>query len=310
MALFNHAKKEINAKIVYYGPALCGKTTNIKHVYEKLKPENRGKLLSLATQKDRTLFFDFLPVELGEIKGLKTRFHLYTVPGQVFYNGTRKMVLKGVDGLVFVADSQRDMMEANLESLQNLRDNIAEYGRRLEDIPYVIQCNKRDLPNVYSMEDMERLLNKDKVPMFTASAIEGKGVLQTMTTISKMVLHRLRSVHRPQEEDSSEKDLGASYRASRKDADRISTPPAQTTPPVSEAARVEPALEAEAPPPPPALSIIGLGRAQAGGGRVMLPVTVRLGGQVTELTLRVHIDVKDGVPVARVEQFGVDGRLK
>ena len=138
MALFNQSKREINAKIVYYGPALCGKTTNIKYIHDKLKPENRGKLLSLATQQDRTLFFDFLPVELGEIKGLKTRFHLYTVPGQVYYNGTRKMVLKGVDGIVFVADSQPGMMQPNLDSLQNLRDNMAEYGRRLEDIPYII----------------------------------------------------------------------------------------------------------------------------------------------------------------------------
>ncbi|HKL48462.1 MAG TPA: ADP-ribosylation factor-like protein [Desulfuromonadales bacterium] len=193
MALFNYAKREINAKIVYYGPGLCGKTTNIQYVHTKLNPDSRGKLLSLATQTDRTLFFDFLPVELGEIRGFKTRFHLYTVPGQVFYNATRKMVLKGVDGIVFVADSQQGMTDANLESFQNLRENLEEYGLNLDEIPYVIQCNKRDLPGVMPLEEMGRQLNTARVPLFGASALKGKGVLPTLTTICKMVLQKMQS---------------------------------------------------------------------------------------------------------------------
>lgn len=298
MALFNQSKREINAKVVYYGPALCGKTTNIKYIHDKLKPENRGKLLSLATQKDRTLFFDFLPVELGEIKGLKTRFHLYTVPGQVYYNGTRKMVLKGVDGLVFVADSQPEMMKANLESLQNLRDNMAEYGRRLEDIPYIIQYNKRDLPDALPVEEMDRLLNRDKVPSFTASALNGRGVLQTMTTISKMVLHRLRNVHRPPGEDrSEERSMGASYRALRKDSDRLasSIPPA----PASDQSAVARAEVV----PPPVVTVVGLGRARGGGNRIALPVTVKCGEQVKEFLMQVRVDLEDGALSARVEKF-------
>ena len=159
MALFNYAKREINAKIVYYGPGLCGKTTNIKYIHEKLRPETRGKLLSLATETDRTLFFDFLPVDLGEVKGYQTRFQLYTVPGQVFYNSTRKMVLKGADGIVFVADSQREMLQANQESLANLRENLAEQGKNIDDIPMVIQYNKRDLFNAMPVEELDRFLS-------------------------------------------------------------------------------------------------------------------------------------------------------
>ena len=298
MALFNQSKREINAKIVYYGPALCGKTTNIKYLHDKLKPENRGKLLSLATQQDRTLFFDFLPVELGEIKGLKTRFHLYTVPGQVYYNGTRKMVLKGVDGLVFVADSQPDMMEANLESLQNLRDNIAQYGRRLEDIPYVIQYNKRDLPDVLPIEEMDRLLNLDRVPSFAASALNGRGVLQTMTTISKMVLHRLRNVHRPTEEKRpEERNMGASYRALRKDSDRLA-------PVASPAPAAGPAAEArEEGVATPTVTLVGLGRARGGGNRVVLPVTVKYSEQVEEVLVQMRVELEDGELKVRVEKI-------
>ncbi|MDO9080184.1 MAG: ADP-ribosylation factor-like protein, partial [Desulfuromonadales bacterium] len=177
MALINYAKREINAKIVYYGPGLCGKTTNIKYIHEKLRPETRGKLLSLATETDRTLFFDFLPVDLGEIKGYQTRFQLYTVPGQVFYNSTRKMVLKGADGIVFVADSQREMLQANQESLANLRENLAEQGQNIDDIPMVIQYNKRDLFNALPVEELDRTLNPRKLPTFSACAHDGSGVL-------------------------------------------------------------------------------------------------------------------------------------
>lgn len=192
MALLNYSNREVNAKIVYYGPGLSGKTTNIDWVYKRLRPEQKGKLVSLATQTDRTLFFDFLPIELGEVKGFKTRFHLYTVPGQVFYNATRKMVLKGADGIVFVADSQKQMMDANLESLKNLEENLKAYGKSLEKIPHVIQFNKRDLPNPVDLEEMYKKLNKHKAPFFEAVAMEGKGVLETLSAVSKLVLLSLR----------------------------------------------------------------------------------------------------------------------
>ncbi len=193
MALLNYQKKEINAKIVYYGPGLSGKTTNIQYIYKKLKPEHKGKLMTLATQTDRTLFFDFLPVELGEIKGLKTRFQIYTVPGQVYYNATRKLVLKNVDGIVFVADSQKKMLNENIESLKNLEDNLRFYNRSLKDIPVVFQYNKRDLPDILSVEELQQSLNKYNFPYFEAVAHTGQGVLQTLTTVSKLVLQKLRT---------------------------------------------------------------------------------------------------------------------
>ncbi len=193
MALLNSNKKEINAKIVYYGPGLSGKTTNIQYIYKKLKPEHKGKLMTLATQTDRTLFFDFLPVELGEIKGMKVRFQLYTVPGQVFYNATRRLVLKNVDGIVFVASAEKDKMYDNMESFKNLEENIGHYGRTLGDIPLVIQYNKMDLPNIYTIEEMQKELNKLNVPYFEGSASTGVGVLQTLTGITKLVVHRLKN---------------------------------------------------------------------------------------------------------------------
>lgn len=192
MALLNYSSREINAKIVYYGPGLSGKTTNIDMVYKKLRPEQKGKLVSLATQTDRTLFFDFLPVDLGEVKGFKTRFHLYTVPGQVFYNETRKMVLKGADGVVFVADSQKQMMDANIESLKNLEENLKAYGKSLEKIPHIIQFNKRDLPNSIPLEEMYKKLDKYNAPFFEAVATDGKGVMETLSAAAKMVLRTLR----------------------------------------------------------------------------------------------------------------------
>ena len=191
MALVNYATREINAKVVYYGPGLSGKTTNIQHIFSRVKPENKGKLISLSTQGDRTLFFDFLPVELGEIKGFKTRFHLYTVPGQVFYNSTRKLVLKGADGVVFVADSQKMMMDENLQSLDNLKANLAEMGIRPDRLPIVIQYNKRDLPDAAAVEDMESCLNPAGLPHFEATAVTGEGVLPTLTAMVKYVLNDL-----------------------------------------------------------------------------------------------------------------------
>jgi len=224
MSMINYAAREINCKIVYYGPGLGGKTTNLEHIYGKVKPDTRGKLISLATETERTLFFDFLPVDLGTIRGFNTRFHLYTVPGQVYYNASRKLILKNVDGIVFVADSQVERMEANLESMQNLYDNMAEYGYDLTRMPFVIQYNKRDLPNAAPVAELQAALNPgwepaepskarvtpdpyhagqnlvdqlpsgewvERVPFFEAVAIHGDGVFDTLKAVSKLVLKAL-----------------------------------------------------------------------------------------------------------------------
>jgi len=192
MALINYANKEINAKIVYYGPGLSGKTTNIQFIHSRLKPEHRGKLITLPTQTDRTLFFDFLPVEIPNVKGFTTRFHLYTVPGQVFYNATRKMVLKGVDGVVFVADSQIEKLDDNVESLKNLDENLQEYGKSIKALPLVIQFNKRDLKDISRITDLTKRLNPWGYPSFEAIATEGKGVMETLAAISRLVLKHLK----------------------------------------------------------------------------------------------------------------------
>lgn len=295
MALVNYAKREINAKIVFYGPGLCGKTTNIKYIHEKLRPDTRGKLLSLATETDRTLFFDFLPVDLGEIKGYQTRFHLYTVPGQVFYNSTRKMVLKGADGIVFVADSQREMLHANQESLANLRENLAEQGKDIDDIPMVIQYNKRDLPSAMPVEELDRILNPRKLPTFSACAHDGTGVLQTLSSVAKMILFKMRESIISTPESRAEKEMGATYRAARKDEDRLVAPAAPEGPP----------LPVQPPPPLPPRFILD---AVPGGtiidpSRALLPVQVKLSGEVAtfEIQLRVGIDAS-GAPRAMVER--------
>jgi mutual gliding-motility protein MglA len=224
MSMINYASREINCKIVYYGPGLGGKTSNLEHVYGKVKPDTRGKLISLATETERTLFFDFLPVDLGTIRGFKTRFHLYTVPGQVYYNASRKLILKGVDGIVFVADSQVERMEANVEAMQNLYDNMAEYGYDLTKMPFVIQYNKRDLPNAAPLPELQASLNPgwevadpqrqkvtadpfrpgenlieqlptgewvERAPFFEAVAVTGDGVFDTLKAVSKLVLKSL-----------------------------------------------------------------------------------------------------------------------
>lgn len=223
MSLINYASREINCKLVYYGPGLGGKTTNLEYIYEKVAPSSKGKMISLATETERTLFFDFLPVDLGTIRGFKTRFHLYTVPGQVYYNASRKLILKGVDGVVFVADSQIERMEANVESMQNLYDNLLQHGYDLTKIPFAIQYNKRDLPNAAPLEDLQENLNPGwpvedatlqkplpnpdrpgemlvnqvdgawiaKAPYFEAMAVRGDGVFDTLRSISKLVLKTL-----------------------------------------------------------------------------------------------------------------------
>jgi mutual gliding-motility protein MglA len=192
MSFINYSSREINCKIVYYGPGLCGKTTNLQYIYAKTNPEAKGKMISLATETERTLFFDFLPLSLGEIRGFKTRFHLYTVPGQVFYDASRKLILKGVDGVVFVADSQIERTEANLESVENLRTNLAEQGYDLDRVPYVVQYNKRDLPNVATVEELHRLINPRRAPEFHAVAPTGVGVFDTLKAVAKLVLTELK----------------------------------------------------------------------------------------------------------------------
>src|SRR5256885_11625698 len=192
MTFINYAAREINCKIVYYGPGLCGKTTNLQYIYDRTNPAAKGKLISLATETDRTLFFDFLPLDLGTVRGFKTRFHLYTVPGQVFYDASRKLILKGVDGVVFVADSQEMRMEANAESLQNLDRNLKEQGYDLRTVPYVMQFNKRDLPTALPMDEMYRQLNFKGEPTFEAVAMAGTGVFDTLEAGAKLVPPQLR----------------------------------------------------------------------------------------------------------------------
>jgi mutual gliding-motility protein MglA len=192
MSFINYLSREINCKIVYYGPGLCGKTTNLQYIYNKTNPTQKGKMISLATETERTLFFDFLPLALGEIRGFKTRFHLYTVPGQVFYDASRKLILKGVDGVVFVADSQIARMEANLESMENLRTNLAEQGYSLDKLPYVVQYNKRDMPSIAPLEELRAALNPNGIPDFEGVATTGEGVFDTLKSIAKLVLTELK----------------------------------------------------------------------------------------------------------------------
>jgi signal recognition particle receptor subunit beta len=191
MSLINYSSREINCKIVYYGPGLCGKTTNLQYVFNKVDPSTKGKLITLATEMDRTLFFDFLPLELGTVKGFKTRFHLYTVPGQVYYDASRKLILRGVDGIVFVADSQTARYDANIESLYNLHENLEDYKLKLDDVPFVIQYNKRDMPEVIAIEELEQELNPEKFPSFPAVAVKGDGVFDTLKSVAKGVLKKL-----------------------------------------------------------------------------------------------------------------------
>lgn len=188
MAVFNHLRKEIDAKIVYYGPGISGKTTNLQFIHQNLKPEQRGKMVSLATEEERTLFFDFLPIELESVRGFKTRFHLYTVPGQIYYGATRRAVLSGADGIIFVADSQADRMEDNLMSLKDLEENLRYYGKSIETIPLVMQYNKRDLPHISTIEELNQRINRWPVPYFESVAIAGKGVFETLTMACRLVL--------------------------------------------------------------------------------------------------------------------------
>lgn len=192
MSFINYSSREINCKIVYYGPGLCGKTTNLQYIHKRMTPDRKGKLISLATETERTLFFDFLPLALGDIRGFKVRFHLYTVPGQVFYAASRRLILKGVDGVVFVADSQIERTEANVESLDDLRINLAEQGYELQKLPLTMQFNKRDLPNVVPVEELNTLLNPNGAPWFEAVAPTGSGVFETLKDAGRQVIRELK----------------------------------------------------------------------------------------------------------------------
>jgi signal recognition particle receptor subunit beta len=192
MTFINYASREINCKIVYYGPGLCGKTTNLQYIFDATAPQAKGKLISLATETDRTLFFDFMPLELGTVRGFRTRFHLYTVPGQVFYDASRKLILKGVDGIVFVADSQEERIDANIESLYNLEENLKAQGYDIMKLPYVLQLNKRDLPNIIPATDLASELQLKGEPVVEAVASAGTGVFDTLKAVAKQVLTELR----------------------------------------------------------------------------------------------------------------------
>lgn len=188
MSFLNYSTREINFKIVYYGPGLSGKTTNIKTIYEKVKKDNKGKLVSLATETERTLFFDFFPLDLGTVKGYKVKFHLYTVPGQIYYSSSRKLIMKGVDGIVFVADSQRERFEANFESLSDMLENLRDYNIDFETMPYILQLNKRDLPNITPANELINALRKKDEPVIEAMALKGDGVVETLKGISKLIM--------------------------------------------------------------------------------------------------------------------------
>jgi hypothetical protein len=192
LSFINFAAREINCKIVYYGAGLGGKTTNLQFIYQKTAEQQRGKMISLTTETERTLFFDFLPLDLGSVRGFKTRIHLYTVPGQVFYDASRKLILRGVDGVVFVADSQQERMDANIEALDNLQDNLKEHGYDLQKIPYVLQLNKRDLPNILPVDTLTKELRRKQEPVFEAVAFQGTGVFETLKEIARQVLLELK----------------------------------------------------------------------------------------------------------------------
>lgn len=293
MALVNHTTREINAKIVYYGPGLCGKTTNIHLIYHRIAPGQRGKLISLATETDRTLFFDFLPVELGTIKNYKVRFHLYTVPGQVFYNATRKLVLKGADGVIFVADSQQAMLDANVESLTNLRDNFAEQGVNLAEFPMVIQYNKRDLPDVMSVDELNEALNPRGVPFFEAVAKTGDGVLKTFTAVAKLVLQDMQKY--PERHNFTLGDIAGKGERGPQKAGQDIPPPEPSMPgaPMAEAKPEMAALEQAV----DAGMKVNLGKPFMEDRQIVLPFDVLSRNNEDQFQLRVTIDME--APLAK-----------
>jgi mutual gliding-motility protein MglA len=322
VVVVSYSGKEINAKLVYYGAGLSGKTTNLESIYEAVPDTSRGKMVSMKTQSDRTLFFDLLPLDLGEIMGFKTRFLLYTVPGQVFYNATRKLVLKGADAIVFVADSEVGKMEENKESLANLRANLAEYGLSLDEIPWAIQYNKRDLPNVYSVEELNAQLNPDgKVPCFEAVATKGTGVFETFRGVSHLLMEKVtRDLRRTPvgqratasvAEEPASPALGGAQPPTTPPARAIQREARETTPPEPEPTRLDYGREIELPstPPPPARKTATVATAQApatpaaaktqtatiapaASGEVVIPLKFAKDGP-REIVLRIVVQLED-----------------
>ncbi len=290
MALVNHTTREINAKIVYYGPGLCGKTTNIHLIYHRIAPSQRGKLISLATETDRTLFFDFLPVELGTIKNYKVRFHLYTVPGQVFYNATRKLVLKGADGVIFVADSQRAMIDANKESIMNLRDNFADQGVDLNEFPMVIQYNKRDLPDVMSVDELNATLNPRNLSFYEAVATTGEGVLKTFTAVSKLVLQDMQKY--PDRHNFTLSDIisKSEKQPPPQDKDARGTPPPEPSMPGAPMAEAKPEMAALEKAVEEDMKV-DLGKPFMEDRQIILPFDVLTNNREDQFQLRVTIDM-------------------
>jgi hypothetical protein len=291
VVLFNYSIREITAKIVYYGPGLCGKTTNLQFIHGMLDPGARGKLLSLATDGDRTLFFDFLPIEMGSISGYKVRFQLYTVPGQVHYNATRKLVLKGVDAVVFVADSQLSMVERNRESFENLVENLAENGYELARIPIVIQLNKRDLPNVASPAELVAAMAVDGYPVLEAVASRGDGVFETLKTVVKLTLGRLRS--------QFETEPGAS------DGRREATEPPPPPPPPAEV--FAPSLPPPAPPPPEVAAPVPAVAAPPSGAEPPAPAAAESAPEPAEEWFETGALADDGLEEFDLEGFQEEG---
>jgi signal recognition particle receptor subunit beta len=258
MVQINFALREVNCKIVYYGPGLSGKTTNLEMIHTKVPDNHRGDLTSIATEGDRTLFFDFMPLDLGKVAGMNTRFQLYTVPGQVYYNATRKLVLQGADGIIFVADTQEGKMEENKESLQNLVENLTEYNVNVDEIPFVMQYNKRDLPNVIPLDELEKELNPWKVPYYESVAITGEGVFPTLKKLANMVLESLNKeygVQKPAAVAPAQKPpAAAAPAAAQAPAARVAPPPPPAAAPPRPAAPPQPRPAAAAPQAPPRLA--------------------------------------------------------
>ena len=290
MVFFNYTTMQMTAKIVYYGPGLCGKTTNLQWIHHKTAPNSRGDMVSLETETDRTLFFDLLPLEVGVIGGLKVRLQLYTVPGQVFYNATRKLVLKGVDGIVFVADSQVAALDANVESLANLHENLAELGLKLDQVPFVLQYNKRDIRNIHPVGTLSSALNTVSAPTFEAAALHGIGVFETLKAISKLAIGQIR---RKVVDDSRRQPEGAATRVA-------AGPPAAAAPPAPKPAPVSataPAPRRPAPPPAdnPLLELVG--DAPTGEVEFAEEETGKIG--VRPVETRGHVDIHDQLEMLR-----------
>ena len=288
MAVFNLRKREIQAKIVYYGPGLSGKTTNLQHIHKKLRPEHKGELMTLATQTDRTLFFDFLPIELGEIRGLKTRFQLYTVPGQVFYNSTRKLVLKNADGVVFVADSRAEALNDNLESIRNLEENLRVHRIDIRKVPLVIQYNKRDLPDAMPVEELNKHLNPFEAPVFEGEAHRGKGVLDTLSAICKAVIRDLR-----EKDPSTFQPAEPPPRTQEGKKPRIETPGAkpQKSAPGEIAAKPAAAIETDDTTTSGGWSLVASeAPVVVSEGTILIPIDLQRNGERLRLKLRLTLD--------------------